>query len=150
MGLIKQKERPFQEHGFSVYRRYVCLHSYPEPKIGPHLKVGETIEYRNEGICIGEYKYINTPIFRLVEWHEYRTFEQLFSVRYIQVSSYSNYWLVGDILEVDGFSMELDTLTPKLIGFKVGSHTIKLDNCIPLENYDQFKYRNVKKRFQTN
>lgn len=150
MPLIRQLQRPFQEHEFSVYRRYICLHKYPEPKNGRYLHVGEIAEFRNEDICIGEDNFIESPLFKKLEWYENRTFEQLFSIRYIQVSVYSSYYVVGDILEVDSFEMDLRTLTPKLIGFKCGSQIIKLNNCLPLESYQDYKYRNVAKLFQKN
>lgn len=144
MALVKNIHQKFQEHGFSVYRRYLCLHNYPEPKNGKHLKVGEIKEFKNEDICVGEYDFINTPLFRLLDWYEHRTFEQLFTVKHIQISNYEEYWRVGDILDVEAFALDSKTLYPKFMGFYVGGHKVSPENCIPLMRYEPHKYRQLK------
>lgn len=129
------------EHEFSVYRRYVTIANYPEPKHGKHYKINDIVECRNEDRVCGE-DILCAPIFKQIKWWESRTFEELFSIRYIQVSEYNSYYIVGDILEVEGFEVNANCLKPYVVGFKVGSQIIKLDNCMPLEPFKDFKYRN--------
>lgn len=40
--------------------------------------------------------------FKLLRWHDHRTIEELYTIKYMKVLSGSNYYVVGDIVEVIG------------------------------------------------
>lgn len=140
MGLYKGNQR-FEEHDFIAFRRYKAIAHYPEPKHGKWHKIGDIEEIRNNQIVIGEDFYISNPLlFKVLDWCEERSFEEIFTLRFIQMSEpYSgNYYIPGDILEIDGFAIDGDRLDPVFIGFKVKGRTIKPDECIPLRYYKQY------------
>lgn len=149
MGLHKQ-DRRFEEHNFSVWRRYYVTGNYPEPKHGKWHKQGDIIEIHNESKVIGEDFYIDNPsIFKLLNWWEKRTFEEMFSIRYLQMNA-SQYFIPGDILEVDGFKITENTLDVEFKGFQVMSQILKPCDVLPLRIYKQYDRIHTKEIRQTN
>lgn len=90
----------YHKHWFKL--RYELTRDYPR-RIAD---VGEILDaYEFEGdITLDKCKSINPnhfkDHFRLLRWWEHRTIEQLLSIKYAKVVSGSNYYGVGDIVEV--------------------------------------------------
>lgn len=86
------------------YLRYILTQKYPLSK----FNVGDVLDASEfEGkIYISEDKQVYPENykahFRKLYWYEYRTIEQLLSIKYMKVVSGSSYYGVGDIVEVVG------------------------------------------------
>lgn len=138
MGLYKGYES-FEEHDFLALGRFICIQNYPEPKRGTHHQIGDIYQKKIVGKAVGEDIYYENPsLFRLLDWWEYRTFDEMFSIRYIQISEYKDYFTVGDILEVDEYDIIANDKKPSFHGFISSGHKSSVKRCIPLRKYKDF------------
>jgi len=91
-----------EKRGF-LYHRFEFIKDYPNSP----FSVGDILDaYEFEGeiyIKKDEYKVyptIYSDNFRKLRWWEHRSIEQLLSIKYAKVVHGSNYYVVGDIVEV--------------------------------------------------
>lgn len=91
----------YHNHWFRL--RYELTRDYP----GRMADVGDVLDaYEFEGnVTLDKYKSINPnhfkDHFRKLRWWEHRTIEQLLTIKYAKVISGTNYYGVGDIVEVE-------------------------------------------------
>lgn len=96
--------------------RYISTRDYPNRM----HDIGSILDaYEFEGkITLDEYLSINPKgypdHFKLLRWWEHRTIEQLLTIKYAKVVAGSNYYCVGDIVEVIDFMYN----NPTIVGGK--------------------------------
>lgn len=82
--------------------RYKVIASYPKTIFKPdeiisiHGMHGDIIFCDSTGPRYSDYPHL----FKKLAWHEYRTLDELYSLKYAKVIIYTGYWIVGDIVPV--------------------------------------------------
>lgn len=135
--------------------RFELIIKYP----GSPFQVGDVLDaYEFEGetyIRVDSVNYKIFPLqfpdhFRKLRWHDHRTLEQLLSIKYMKIiSGESNYYLVGDIVEVT----EMCYNNKGLVGgrgsilYKLKDHYFNITQLQPAtkEEHDKFWDKNKSK-----
>jgi len=126
--------------------RYIIESLYP----GSQYYVGNIIELTKDGWDNWVYMYAeqdgyekksqeffyNYPnIFRLLEWWEHRTIEELLTIKYVKIVNYQRYYAIGDIVPIIGMQIQP-------LAFNLAGHQFHMaNNVIPAteQEYTEFK-----------
>lgn len=119
-------------------------------------KVGDLIEIIPNGKLWNAIEHNEQQIFQPVStiakysanikelaWYEHRTLDQLMSVKYVQITIYTGYWRVGDIVPVTDYI--IDTKNKALRKYVLEySQTSFPERCIPATKgqYEEWKIKN--------
>ena len=129
--------------------RYEVIAEYPGMGIVGHkLRKGDIIE--DSGVLAyspefnaqpSKYEMSQYPyLFRRLKWYERRTMEEFASLRFVKFIK-DHYWRVGDVVKVESFMWDLaslETVKPKIIGFKYRYNESSFDYIVPATE-EEFK-----------
>lgn len=77
--------------------------------------------------------------FRAVHWFEDRKLDDLMSVRFVRITEYTGYWVVGDVVPVSDYQINTKNRTFEL--YLMSGQSSRLEKCEPAtkEEYDEWK-----------
>lgn len=100
---------------------------------------GKYFEFKENPAHFDKYPHL----FRKLHWAEERLLDDLMSVKFVEITIYTGYWVVGDIVPVSDY--EIDTKNKKLVNYRLGgSQYSKPENCKPAttQQYLDWKIKN--------
>lgn len=84
-------------------------------------------------------------IFRNLKWWEERLLDELMSVKFVRITIYTGYWIVGDVVKVTDY--KIDTKAAKFERYILDDTQSSIPlRCEPATEEEYIEFKNTKKR----